>query len=146
MNREAIYAALFSKVEALAPATFTTASRRLAFVEELDPTAFPAVYQNQVSEAPAIFGNFGPIGIHLDLEWYVYAYAPDESSPSSPLLNVVMDAVLELLGKDQSTPVNFEVNGSQCAVWVNGVIGMWEGILGNRAVARIPIRVLVPNS
>jgi len=150
MNRDAIYAAFFSRFEALATAgTFTTASRNLAFVETLDSSALPAIYQNQTGEEVATFANGGTCGWVFDVDLYLYAMKGMAPDPSMVTLNPLMDAVYALLGTDDA-PGNFNVtvDGDDVAhsVWVNGYAQTWEGILGDRNVHRIPVRIYVPYS
>lgn len=150
MNREAIYAAFFSRFEALVTAgTFATASRDLAFVEEVAPETLPSIYQNQTAEEVATFAGGGVAGWVFDVDLYVYTIKGDEVPATTPL-NALNDAVMGLLGTEQE-PGNFTVSGAgvdgvQHAVWINGTIRTWEGILGNRCVTRIPVRIYVPYS
>jgi hypothetical protein len=144
MNREAIYAAFFERIAALATAgTLTTASRDLAFVEELDPSLFPAVYQNQTGEEPQSMTTAGVECWLFSLDLYVYVL---KGAPAAQSLNAVNDAVFALLGTPQEPSQFFVpgVPGVAHAVWPDGGSQTWEGILGNRAVTRIPVRILVP--
>lgn len=150
MNREEVYAGMFAKIAALKTSgDLAEASRRLMFVEELAPELFPAVYQNQMTERVIHYGTGGPLVWEFCLEWYVYVRQPDTTQPSSPLLNAVLDKALATLGNaaDPTQPGTFETpSGVICGCSVNGEIPMWEGILGDRAVARVPLRILVPTS
>lgn len=137
MNRESIYEAL--KQQAVNLGVFTTVSRRLAYVEELAAELFPACYQNQTHESPAVAAFEYVASWHFDVEWYVYALQPDTSAPSSTILNPLIDAVLSLQG------FNFQADGQTCTIMLNGSINTFEGLDGNRAVARVPLRILVPN-
>lgn len=150
-TREQVYAAAFAKAETLLVANggaFNFMSRRLQFVEEVPSENFPHLFQFQMNQEPLLHSLSGPVGWWLDLEWYVGVEQPDTNLPSTPVLNPRIDDVCDLLTVDPSEPttLTFEAGGEEfnCAMWINGTIQVWEGLLGNRAVAIIPIRVQVP--
>lgn len=139
MNREAVYDDLKTMLEGLG--IFTTVSRRLAFVEELDPAMFPCIYQNQVLESPGLTVMDGYVAMwFFDVDWYIYALQSDTDAPATTVLNPIVDAVLTV------TASGVELGGVMCSFAVNGAMRTYEGILGDRAVAVLPIRITVPSN
>lgn len=150
-TREQVYAAAFAKAQTLLATNggpFAFMSRRLEFVEEVPTENFPNLFQFQTDQEPLLHSLSGPVGWWLDLEWYIGCEQPDTALPSTPILNPLVDAVCDLLTVDPTEPttLTFEAAGEEynCAMWITGTIQVWEGLLGNRAVAIIPIRIQVP--
>lgn len=145
-SSESVYAASFALLQTLSVGgNFNTISRRLKHVEDVDPLAMPAVYQLQINRQPTIETLQGIAVWTLRCHWYIYVSAPDETAPSSPLLNPRVDEVLNLLPQDPEQAVQVSVGDLQIAITADGPVEFFEGLLGNKSVARIPIRMLVPN-
>lgn len=140
VDTEAAMAALFALTDPLTQ--FKTKSRRLQFVEDMQPEALPAVFQNQIQRADEFTLNQMTASV-VDLEWYVYAFQADELAPSTPILNPLVDAVL-----NQLPPVGplLRIGGVAMTVSRSGPTHYFEGLLGQRAVARIPLRVRVTST
>lgn len=141
VDTEAAMAALFALTNPLTQ--FKTRSRRLQFVEDMAPETLPAVFQNQVSRTD----NFALNTIYaadIDVEWYVYAYQANDLEPSTPILNPLVDAALNALPPDW-TKITL-AGGATATVFRAGPAHFFEGLLGQRAVARIPIRMKVPKT
>lgn len=153
--REEIYSALFAL---LAPITgpalpLKTTSRRLQFVEECDIGLMPGVWQNQYQEVPAAYGTLGVACWYFDVDWYLYCGNNDETVPTTPIINPALDAVMSVLPKEDSTGA---VNGILrvtvpgytsplvCTVSLREPVRTWEGLLNNKSVTEIPLRILVP--
>lgn len=141
MTLEPVYAALFAKLGTLS-ATFNTISRRLAFVEELAPELFPAVYQLQTDIGTKALTMHGPIVWTIDAHWYVYAHQPITTLPSTTVLNPLIELAVSLLGTSDGSPGTITVAGDTMGLMLNGQIQIFEGLLGDRAVAVIPVRVI----
>lgn len=146
LNRENIYAALADTLTALVPTTLKTVARRLEFAEEVDPVRLPGVWQLQVDEIPARYADTGVACWHFDVDWYVYQINNDESTPNTPLLNPLIDAVMALLPHDDNGNVAglLKVDGLDISIMLRDRISYWEGLLNNRMVAVIPLRLLIP--
>lgn len=139
MNREAVYAALFAKGQQAAG--FTTATRRLRHIEDLQPSEFPAFFQVQVQEGwQQQKLNLPPIG-DLHAEWWVYVYGSDSTVSHGAQLNPLIDALCASLG----LPPAFNAGGAQTlgglvtAVLLEGPIHYAEGALDDRGFARISL-------
>lgn len=141
MNREDIYSALFAKLGALMPATFKTQSRRLRHIEDMGQEEMPAVFQVQQDESFDARPNL-PTKKVLNVEWWVYVGEPDVNAAPSQKLNPVLDAIDGVLGQDDGG-LNVETLGGRVfRASISGKIEIIEGVLGDRALAIIPVRVV----
>lgn len=138
IDTEAALAALFALTDPLA-SSFKTRSRRLQFVEDMGAESLPAVFQNQVARTDEFTFNAITAAV-IDVEWYVYCFQGNSEAPSTPILNPLVDALL-----NQLPPVGplLRVGGVAMTVSRAGPTHYFEGLLGERAVARIPLRVKV---
>lgn len=135
MVRESIYAAIF----ALAPAGFTTTSRRLQLWEDVKPAQMPALFQQQHAETVTGKPNMPP-KIKGGVTWWIYAYADPSASPylaPSQVLNPLLDAVENVFAAKAAIPNTLGGLVAQC--YIDGGIETDEGYLGDLSVARVPI-------
>jgi hypothetical protein len=139
VDTEAAMAALFALLDPLTQ--FKTTSRRLQFVEDMAPEALPAVFQNQVARTDQ-FVMTQLFASDIDVEWYVYCFQAKTDAASTPILNPLVDAIIEALPPDGGRLVL--ASGAQVTVSRAGPTHYFEGLLGERAVARIPLRLRVP--
>ncbi len=119
-----------------------TVSRRLEMVDEMSPSALPAAFQMQGKQSIKKEINKPPVYV-LNADWFLYAYQPNTALPPSTMLNTMVDLATAQLVPPAGVG-KFTLGGlvEDCAI--NGEIELYEGLLGDRAVAIIPIRILVP--
>lgn len=137
MNREPIYSALFAKVS-IAPG-MQTVSRRLRHWADVPPTDQPALFQIQKSETTTQLKGV-PVKWTAKVDLYLYVNMSDPNNTPSTLLNYYLDAIESALAPDIS---GFQTLGglvSHC--WIGGSVETDEGVLGDQAVAIIPIEIL----
>lgn len=136
MNREAIYQALFVKLQA--PASFKTASRRLKHWSDVAPADQPALFLTQRTETATATPGLNPVWL-LNVDVYIYAHTNGDSAiaPSS-ILNPLIDAIV--------TALPFEVVSNKQTLgglvqhcWIEGQVQTDEGSLGDQGVVIIPI-------
>lgn len=138
-TREQIYSALFALVSAAG--AFTTKSRKIKHWTEVRPAEMPAIYQLQKAE---IFENAArgiPSRKYYYLDLFVYAYSPNNADTPSIQLNSLLDAIEAALAPDYTG--NQTLGGLVSHCWIKGTIETDEGVLGQTAVAIIPIEILV---
>lgn len=136
--RETIYAALFALVSDAT--AFVTVSRRPRFINEVSPSGLPALYMQQVGES-VIRTRVAPPSYNLRVDLALYAQNPDQNSSAAPQLNALVDAVeLALMPLVAGQPQTLGGIVSHC--FVNGDIQYFEGTLGNRSGALIPIEIV----
>lgn len=141
MNREEIYSAVFAKLTALLPGTFKTASRRLRHIETMQHEEMPAVFQVQQDESFDARPNL-PTKKVLNVEWWIYVGEPNESAAPSSQLNPVLDAVDGVLGQDGAGLDVETLGGRVFNAKISGKVEIIEGVLGDRALAIIPVRIV----
>lgn len=140
LNREAVYGAVFAKLSGIAGVT--TASRRLRHIEEMQQEEFPAVFQVQQDESWDGKVNL-PTKKTFNVEWWVYVGEPDLALAPSTKLNAFLDTIDELFGSGGSSGLSVDtLGGLVFNATINGKIEIIEGVLGDRALAIIPIRVV----
>lgn len=138
MNREAIYSALFDKFEALQG--IKTASRKLLHWNDVSPTEQPALFQIQIGEVPTQTKGI-PTQWNFSVKLYLYVNSQD-GNPST-LLNTYIDRIEEAIKPDSDGKQ--ELGGLVSHAWISGAIETDEGVLGDQAVAIIPIDIKVAN-
>lgn len=139
MNREPIWQALFTRLSAAAP--FVTTSRRLCHWSDVPAIEQPALFVAQGGEqASTTTGQ--PTRWELEGQVYVYARVDDGAVPGT-VMNPLMDAITAVLAP--ANPMQRQTLGGLVEwVRIDGRIETDEGVLGDQAVAIIPIRILVP--
>ncbi len=139
MNREPIYAALF--ILAAGAAGFATTSRRLRHWSDVGPAEQPALFVIQKSETAEERRPL-PAKWRARVDLYLYAHAPDDSTPPATAMNPLLDAVETALAPDPVSNVQ-TLGGLVQHCWIAGRIETDEGVLGGQAVAIVPIEILV---
>jgi hypothetical protein len=146
MNREAIYAALYTRGKTASG--FSSTSRRLKHIEDLSPADFPAFYQVQMKEDWSHqAGNLPPTGA-LRVEWWVYVYGSDPDLSPGAQLNPLIDSLCASIGLPPA--VNPSLTGAQSLgglvteVRLDGSIEYADGALDDRGFARIPLLIKLP--
>lgn len=143
MNREAIYKALFAKLESIEQ--LTTASRILQHWDDVSPNQQPALFMcNDTQNAEQVTGF--PSKYKLGAKVWIYCHRDTNGIVPSAQVNDILDAIDEAL-RPLPSPVNSQTLGGlvhHC--WVDGPIETDEGTLGLQSVAIVPISMLVVNA
>lgn len=137
MNRENIYAGLFTQLSAISG--FATKSRLLKHWTDVPEALQPALFQAQGKEI-ALTTTGLPTKWELHLSIYIYVKTNGISAPSvvmNPLLDAVI-AVIQARNIVSGRNVLASIGGVEWAR-VEGTIETDEGTLGNQAVAIIPV-------
>lgn len=139
--REQIYAALFAKLDALRVAgDLKTATRRLRHIEDVNIGEMPAAFQVQQDENANAKPKL-PTVWTLTPEWWVYVGEPDPSAAPSSVLNPILDKIASAL--DPEYPLELQaLDGRVFHASVSGSIEIIEGVLGDKAMAIVPIRIV----
>jgi len=140
MSRETVYAALFAKLSTVPG--FVTRSRRLKHWDDVPGAQQPALFMGQKNERVEPRGPGMPRVLGMTALIYVYAKSSDQTTSPSIKLNGLVDAVEAALAPDPSGKQTLGGLVSHC--WVSGNILEDEGVLGDQAVAIIPVHILVP--
>lgn len=137
MNREDIYKALFDKIKNTTG--IVTASRRLRMWTEVPQSEQPALFMAQTGEIAETQTN-QYTRWRLQVEFYIYVHTQDTRESPASALNPIIDEIV-----DKLMPQNQEVQtlgGLVHYCRINGQIQTDEGVLGDQAIAIIPIEIL----
>ncbi len=139
MTREPIIAALFAKLSAVPGLALS--SRILRHYTELRPADQPALFlapQSQLATRKRGFPTVWTISANV----YLYVKRSGNDIVPDSLMNPLLDAIEAAL--DPAGGVEVQTLGGLCDhAWIEGAIETDEGVLGDQAIAIIPIRILV---
>jgi len=140
MSRDAVFAALFSLLQALPGAV--TVSRRLRMWSDVDQTEQPAVFLASGAQVPTQSPAGHPAVWRLSASVYLYAKTSDPNIAPSTILNDLLDALEGVLAP--GFPGQKQTLGGLCQhCWISGQVETDEGILGDQAMAIVPIEILL---
>lgn len=137
INRETIFAALFAL--ASNAANFNTTSRKLKDFSDVSPADQPALFQTQGKEI-ATAGYRLPTKWMLHASLYVYAHQNSLDTLPSTALNNLIGAIELALAPDAMGEQT--LGGLVTSCRIVGTIETDEGVLGDQAVAIIPIEIM----
>jgi hypothetical protein len=141
ITREPTYAALFELIESAA--AFVTAERRLRHWSDVAPAEQPALFQSQKSETGAVKALGAPTVWTLNVELYLYAHSGDPYQAPAAVLNPLVDAVEAALAPAATTGIqDLGLPAMVQHAYIAGRIETDEGVLGDQAVAIIPVEIL----
>lgn len=146
LNRETVYAALFSKLQGIATsAGIKTVSRHVKHYADVPAAQRPAAYQFQKGETWKRVRNFPPV-ITLKAEWLLYLNANPTNNLdiASKAINNILDAVEEALAPPIS-PDNNQTLGLPNIVqhaWIEDGVEIYEGVLLDTSIVIVPIHIL----
>jgi len=139
VNREAIWSAVFAKLQAVQG--IATCSRRLKHWADVASEDQPAIYLAQGAESDmATTGQPNKRLLHGTI--YVYVKTEDDTAPTT-VLNPILDAIEAAFALHPVT-LRHELEGIDGVEYcrVEGAIETYEGTLGNQEVALIPLSIL----
>lgn len=141
-NFETIYQALFDRLR-LATGV-KTASRRLKHWNDVPAKDQPALYTAQGGEVPEQVRGV-PTKWRLSVDVYLYVTVPKDTDIPATALNGLIGAIRDAMappeGLDRLKGVQ-TLGGLVSHAWISGQIEVYDGVLGNQAVAMIPIEIL----
>ena len=137
-SRETAYTALFALLQGLAP--FKTTTRRLKHWQDVAPEDQPALYMEHAGEvAQVVRGQ--PTRIVLEVNIWVYVLSGGD--PVGPILNPLLDAIEMALAPSENGDRVLTLHGVVHHAWIEGQTQIFEGNLGDEAVAIVPVKMLV---
>lgn len=142
MNREAIYSAVYARLQTVAG--FNTVSRRVRHWVDVSFPEMPYVAMIQRREEPDGTRKGMPLRWILHVDFYIYTHSADPKSSPSVILNPMLDSVCAAYSGD--VPSNTILLGGvahHCRI--SGSIETDEGTLGDIAVAIVPLIIVTPD-
>jgi hypothetical protein len=141
INREPIYAALFGLIESAAD--FAVVDRRLRHWSDVAPAEQPALFMAQKTELASVKTLGAPTVWTLSVDFYVYAHSSDPYLAPATVLNPLLDAVEAALAPSATTGLqDLGLPAMVQHVYISGKIETDEGVLGDQAVAIVPVEIL----
>jgi hypothetical protein len=141
INREPIYAALFGLIETAAD--FTVVDRRLRHWSDVAPAEQPALFMAQKTELASVKTLGAPTVWTLAVDLYVYAHSSDPYLAPATVLNPLLDAVEAALAPSATTGIqDLGLPATVQHAYIAGKIETDEGVLGDQAVAIVPVEIL----
>ena len=137
-NREVAWSALFAMFSGLPQ--FKTCTRHLKHWQDVPPEDQPALFLQVTGEmAQPVRGQ----PTRIVLEGNVWLYVRTDGDPVGPILNPLLDLVDSALAPKNDGDHAFTLGGIVHHCWIEGNTQVFEGDLGNEAVAVIPVKMLV---
>ena len=141
INREPIYAALFGLMETAAD--FAVVDRRLRHWSAVSPAEQPALFMAQKTELASVKTLGAPTVWTLSVDLYVYAHSSDPYLAPAMLLNPLLDALEAALAPSPVTGIqNLGLPAMVQHAYIAGKVETDEGVLGDQAVAIVPVEIL----
>lgn len=137
-NRETAYVALFNKLTGIA--SLKSCTRRLKHWQDVPAEDQPALYMEHTGESTSIVRG-QPARIVLEVNLWVYVRS--EGNPVGPVINPVLDAIEAALLPQNEGDHTLTLGGLVHHCWIEGSTQIFEGDLGEEAVAIIPVKLLV---
>ena len=142
MTREDCFEALFAQLQSLQTnGVVTDMSRKVRLLEDLTEYDFPALYLAADHGSQVKAQGQPPVRI-LGGKIYLYAANPDADTSAETALNGLIDAVEGSL--DPGWMGVQTLGGLVNDCWIEGAIEIFAGVLGQRAAAIVPIKILMP--
>jgi hypothetical protein len=141
INREPIYAALFGLMQTAAD--FAVVDRRLRHWSDVSPAEQPALFMVQKTETPSVHTHGAPAVWTLAVDLYLYAHSSDPYLAPVTVLNPLLDAVEAALAPSATTGIqDLGLPALVQHAYIAGKIETDEGVLGDQAVAIVPVEIL----
>ena len=139
--REKIYTALW-ELGANA-ARFASANRRLRHWTDVAPAEQPALFMSEKGGQAAIKKLGAPIVWTLYAEFYIYAHSSDPYLAPVTILNPLLDAFEAALAPSPTSGIqNLGLPQMVQHAYISGKIQTDEGVLGDQAIAIVPVEIL----
>ena len=139
--RESIYVALWTL--GAGAASFASANRRLRHWAEVAPTEQPALFMAEKGGHAVTKALGSPITWTLYADFYVYVHSSDPYLAPAMLLNPLLDALEAALAPLPATGIqNLGLPAMVQHAYIAGKIETDEGVLGNQAIAIVPVEIL----
>lgn len=139
--REAIYAALWELGSGAA--NFASANRRLRHWADVAPAEQPALFMSEKGGQGVVKALGAPIVWTLYADFYIYVHSSDPYLTPATVLNPLLDALEAALAPSAATGVqNLALPTMVSHAYIAGKVETDEGVLGDQAIAIVPVEIL----
>lgn len=138
VNREQAFVALFEKLKTIP--TLKLCTRRLKHWQDVPKEDQPALFMQVADEEKRIVDG-KPARYVLGANLWVYVNT--DGDEVGPLLNPVLDVIERALEPLDGADRRQTLGGIVHHCWIEGTTQIFEGDLGDEAVAIIPVKILV---
>ena len=137
-TRETAFVALFNLLQSIPG--IKTCTRRLKHWQDVPGEDQPALYMEHTGEvAQPTRGQPTKIVLELNL----WLYVKSEGAEVGPVLNPMLDAIEKALQPKNDGDHTLTLGGTVHHCWIEGQTQIFEGDLGEEAVAIVPVKLLV---
>ncbi len=137
---ETVFAALYAKLTGITD--FETVGRRIMNAQDLQPEQFPAAFQVQGKQTWKFTPDSPPV-LTLRALWALYTFQSDKTaSPSTPL-NLLLDAARAAM-QPPGGQIKQTLGGLVEFAAIQGDVEIFEDAQGERAIALLPIAIVMP--
>ena len=139
--REAIYAALWTLGSGAG--SFASANRRLRHWADVAPAEQPALFMSEKGGHAQVKKLGAPIVWTLYADFYIYVHSSDPYAAPATIINPLLDALERALAPSPATGIqNLGLPQMVQHAYIAGKIETDEGVLGDQAIAVIPVEIL----
>ena len=139
--REAIYGALWTL--GTGAGSFASANRRLRHWADVAPAEQPALFMSEKGGHATIKALGAPIVWTLYADFYIYVHSSDPYAAPATVLNPLLDALELALAPSPVTGIqNLGLPAMVQHAYIAGKIETDEGVLGDQAIAIVPVEIL----
>jgi len=139
-TREQVFAALYAQLQTLPG--LATVSRRLVSIEDVPDENFPAAYQMQGNQKLTFQGSTPTLNV-WSASWLLYVRQADPAQAPSAMLNPLIDAACAVIQPQPAALAKNTLGGLVEYVAIDGDIEIFEGVLGDRALAILPLKIVL---
>src|SRR5271169_795973 len=139
--RESIYAALWAL--GAGAESFASANRRLRHWADVAPAEQPALFMAEKGGQAVTKALGASIAWTLYADFYVYVHSSDPYLAPAMVLNPLLDALEAALAPSPATGIqNLGLPAMVQHAYIAGKIETDEGVLGDQAIAIVPVEIL----
>jgi hypothetical protein len=139
--REAIYGALWTL--GTGAGSFASTNRRLRHWADVAPAEQPALFMSEKGGHATIKALGAPIVWTLYADFYIYIHSSDPYAAPATVLNPLLDALELALAPSPVTGIqNLGLPAMVQHAFIAGKIETDEGVLGDQAIAIVPVEIL----
>jgi hypothetical protein len=141
IDREAIYSTLWAVGSG--SSGFATANRRLRHWADVAPAEQPALFMSEKGGEAVVKALGAPIVWTLYADFYIYVHSSDPYAAPQSVLNPLLDALEQALAPNPTTGIqNLGLPNLVRHAYIAGKVETDEGVLGDQAIAIVPIEIL----